>query len=353
MALHLEALDAAVATKPIAVQAGRPRVFKIVKRGHAAGTVTVELHGGQCIATNRSERPLLVNGKEQARCVLSDGDTVVIGKDSFRVVDTAAGGGQEPDPNQITSYLPTPDLSPKSHQALATREETPPGARAPAAKVVSVPAHPPAPSSTSQPMPHDGDSRRRRSISASMHSVVDQPKPGILNRVSSVFSSKTRADRGREDELQRERHLLLEEVGRQVLSGQALGIPDAVFADLLAGRPVTIQPDDVPRVALERWRELTQRVALLDAEIAALRRNLGLGADLGAVSLTSPSARNVLKQREDKVFESLDSLATQDLAGQADHLEPIALDEPRSSSGTSRAPSVGGHNRVSARRRHV
>lgn len=334
MPLHLEAIDSSVSAKPIPVQPGRPRVFKIVKRGHDAGTVTVEIHDGQCFVTNRSERPVLVNGTELTRSILVNGDTVVIGKDSFRVVDDRPGTDEiEPiDVNRASGYHPTPSLP------LGTGSATPPAALAPRAP------EPADPSSSA-----DSDrQRRRRSISASMNVASEPPKQTILNRVSSVFSARTRAERTREEDLQKERHLLLEEAGRQVLAGHALGIPDGVFSDLLAGRAVTLRPGEISRGALERWRELTQRVALLDAEIAALRRTLGLGQDLGAVRLTAPTARGLLKEREDRVFATLDALATQDLGGQADGdpgTEPTAVVEPS-------APSISGRSRVSGRRRH-
>lgn len=334
MAVHLEAIDSKVSSRPITVIAGRPRVFKIVKHGHDAGNVTVEMLDNQCIVTNRSERPVLINGTELTRSMLVHGDTVVIGKESFRVVDDTPSEEDiiEPvDLNRVSGYQPTPSLQ--------RRSDTPsPPALAPRVHETA----------EAKESAESDRQRRRRSISASMNTPSEPPKATILNRVSSVFSSKTRNERQKEEELQKERHQLLEEAGRQVLAGHALGIPDGVFADLLAGRAVTVHPGEISRGALERWRELTQRVALLDAEIAALRRTLGLGQDLGAVRLTAPTARSLLKEREDRVFATLDALATQDLSGQSDPgTEPTAAVEPAAS-----ASNVSGRSRVSGRRRH-
>ncbi len=335
MPLHLDAIDTTVSSKSIPVQPGRPRVFKIVKHGHDAGTVTVDYRDGQCFVTNRSERPVLINGTELTRSILVHGDVVVIGKESFRVVDESPPDEVvEPatDVNRASGYQPTPSLPVRSKASSA------PAALAPRAHEDAAP-----------PSAESDRHRRRKSISASMNANSEPPKATILNRVSSVFSAKNRVERAREEELQKERHILLEEAGRQVLAGHALGIPEGIFSDLLAGREVTLHPGDVSRGALERWRELTQRVALLDAEIAALRRTLGLGQDLGAVRLTAPTARGVLKEREDRVFATLDSLATQDLGQDSAAMEsPEEAVEPAPTA----ASNSSGRNRVSGRRRH-
>ena len=136
-----------------------------------------------------------------------------------------------------------------------------------------------------------------------------------------------------------------------MLAAHALGLPDHAFADLLAGRTVTIRPEEISRAPLERWRELTERVALLDAEIAVVRQALGLGPDLGAVRLTAPHARVDLKQREERVFATLDALTTQEL-GQDPEPE-IANTEILVPPELPRASTVSGRTRVSGRRRHV
>lgn len=324
MTIQLEAVGGKSAGRTIPVVASRPRIFKVVKQGRDAGEVTVELVEGRCVVTNRSERPVLVNGKERDRAVLGHGDTVVIGKDTFGVVDS------EPPTETLraSGYHPTPASPDPGTGGLEVVE--------PDAK----------PASESDPQ------RRRKSISASMHSVVEpEPKPNLLNRMSSVFSARSRADRSREEELQRERTHLLEEAGRQVLAGHALGLPEQVFSDLLAGKAVTIRPEEVSRGALDRWRELTQRVALLDAEIAAVRRTLGLGPDLGAVRLSAPMARNQLRKQEERAFATLDALTTQEL-GTDPPTAPTQAPQPAKPLPTAAPSSVSGRSRVSGRRRH-
>ena len=350
MALHLEGVDGRSVGRPIPILIGRPRTFKVVRHGHDAGEVTVELVGGECVVTNRSQRPVLVNCVEVPRAVLVHGDAVTIGKDVFRLVDDDAVTKVHAAPPGETSSGYQPSVAPRAHeQGLEVVEPADP-------EPVTEPQQPSAEPET-RPSSESDRIRRRRSISASMHSVVDQPKQTILNRVSSVFSARARTDRTREEELQKERKQLLEQAGRQVLAGHALGLPERVFSDLLDGRVVTIRPDEVPRAAIDRWHELTHRIALLDAEIAAVRRSLGLGPDLGAVRLTAPQARGVLKEREERVFSELDALTTQELSGDpqdtpAEPLEPV----PRPAATVSarqRAAAVSGRSRVSGRRRQV
>jgi hypothetical protein len=331
MAMTLQALEGTSVGRAIAIRPGHPRVFTIMKQGRQAGHVTVEIVAGTCVVINDSERLVLVNGVETRRASLVHGDTVVIGKDAFRLddseslIDTSTFSAA---PN--SGYQPTPVASTAESGSIEMNE---PGTR----------------KSSSDSDRH----RRRKSISASMHSVVDQPKQSILNRLSSVFSSRSRADRGREEELQRERSRLLEEAGRQVLAGHALGLPEAVFADLLADRAVTIRPEEVSRAALARWSELTQRISLLDAEIAAVRRTLGLGPDLGAVRLTAPTGRAQLRQAEDRAFATLDALTTQELGSElSDQAPPTAVKPLAATSGRQPVPAKAvAASRISGRRR--
>ncbi len=321
MTIQLEAVGGKSAGRTIPVLVSRPRIFKVVKQGRDAGEVTVELVEGRCVVTNRSERPVLVNGKERDRAVLSHGDTVVIGKDTFGVVDSEPQTASQ----RASGYHPTPAAADHPTGGLEVVEPD------------------------SKPATESDPHRRRKSISASMHSVVEpEPKPNLLNRMSSVFSARSRADRTREEELQRERTHLLEEAGRQVLAGHALGLPEQVFSDLLAGKAVTVRPEEVSRGALDRWSELTQRVSLLDAEIAAVRRTLGLGPDLGAVRLSAPTARNQLRKQEERAFATLDALTTQELGTDP----PTAATPAPLPAKAIPAASVSGRSRVSGRRHH-
>ena len=323
MAILLEAIDGPGVGRAITLRPGRPRIIKVVKHGHEAGEITIELNADGCTVTNRSQRPLLVNGEACTRSRLVHGDTVTLGKDAFRLVDEAAvvveSNAPEPeapsDSDSDSGYHPSPEVNPASCDSAETDRQ-----------------------------------RRRKSISASMPAVSNQPRSTLISRMSSVFSARIRAERSREEELNRERSELLAEAGRQALSGQALGLPERVLADLLAGRTVTIAADEVARGALERWRDLAQRVALIDAEIASIRRKLGLAPDPGtkARSLTT---RGGLREREERVFASLDSMITQELAAETDSsLTPVpgtvaTIDGRRGASAKPRAAAAGRRGR--------
>ena len=365
VSIHLQSLSSTSSSgRMIAIREGKPRVFKVMKSGLDAGSVTVEIVDGHCLLNNRSQRPVLVNGAEQNRCALVTGDLVVIGKDTFRV-------GETPDPER----LPDRKRS-RERERVAARPETgrpiPPPlvkARSPqppaspqADEALSVNVSPEASEPLVLGKANSDSDRRRRSISASMPAMVEPPRKTMLDRVSSVFSAKKRSQRSREESLQLERHHLLEEAGRQVLNAQAFGLPEEVFSDLLAGRTVIIRPEEITRTALERWRELTQRLALLDAEIATVRLALGLGPDLGAVRFV-PRARIDLKQREESVFAALDALRTQEFG--PDPETPTAVppgiskvtSKPNDKSSSVLTPkpastsSISGGSRVSGGRR--
>lgn len=383
---HLEPLSAKSVGRPIAIIEGKPRVFKFLKQGVDAGSVSVELVDGQCVVTNRSQRIITINGEERTRAVLATGDTLAIGKDSFRVLGTDSEmGTQAMEPSRASGYHPTPAmllcsacaaqfddstgvqsgamricatcvkkgvqpehlaLQPAARDVETATRDVKTAARDVESEVIEAPT---TGKSTSESDRH----RRRRSISASMHSVVEPPRKTILNRVSLVFSAKNRTDRSREEGLQAERHQLLEEAGRQVLAAHALGLPDHAISDLLAGRTVTIRPEEISRAPLERWRELTERVALLDAEIAAVRQTLGMGPDLGSVRLTAPHGRVDLKQREERVFATLDALTTQELGPDPDTGVPAPVAAMQAAPEPLVKSSVSGRSRVSGRRRHL
>ena len=376
---QLEPLSAKSVGRPIAIIQGKPRVFKFLKQGVDAGSVSLELLDGQCVVTNRSQRIITVNGEERTRAVLSSGDTLVIGKDRFRVLELQPEmGTQAMETGRASGYHPTPAMSLCSACeaqfdvstgmlsgamricATCIKKGVKPEHQAlqPAARDVKTAASDVEPDVIEPPTTGKSNSesdrhRRRRSISASMHSVVEPPRKTILNRVSSVFSAKNRTDRSREEGLQAERHQLLEEAGRQVLAAHALGLPDHAISDLLAGRTVTIRPEEISRAPLERWRELTERVALLDAEIAAVRQTLGLGPDLGSVRLTAPHGRVDLKQREERVFATLDALTTQELGPDPDTVVPAPVAAKQAAPEPLVKSFMSGRSRVSGRRRHV
>jgi hypothetical protein len=229
------------------------------------------------VVTSHASLPVLVNAREVRRQVLRAGDALEIGRDIFRVVDAV-----------LDAQTETPAATTDSARMRVSRK-------------LSAEAPP------SGPAAADG-------------------RPGLLGRMGMALS--TRAERGREEELQHQRRELLAQIGRRALAGDRFGLPAQALADLLAGRAVRIDPGQLDRPALEWWAATRDRIALMDAEIAALRQAAGLGPDPQTV--VSPTLRAELRQAEEQAYATLDGHATQGLDGVA----------PTSASGRRRAIPV-------------
>lgn len=175
---------------------------------------------------------------------------------------------------------------------------------------------PPAVALEGLPSSTDSDRQRQsRRISASRLTAVEPAqREGLLSKVGKVF--------GRRDErhqrlavLEADRAALLTEAGRHALGhGGSLGLPEKIVAALLAGGTVTLASTDLSQADLERWRAQRQRMVLLDAEIAALRKALGLGSDPQMHQQSSPTLRPDQKAMQDRAFATLDGLSTDELS---------------------------------------
>jgi hypothetical protein len=161
----------------------------------------------------------------------------------------------------------------------------------------------------------DSDRQRQsRRISASRLTVVEPAqKQGLFKMVSKAFGRRDERHQ-RLTELEAARAALLAEAGRHALgAGGNLGLPEKAVATLLAGGTVTVSANDLSPADLGRWRAQRQRMVLLDAEIAALRRGLGLGSDPQLHAQSSPTARPDQKAMQDRAFATLDGLSTDEL----------------------------------------
>ncbi len=157
--------------------------------------------------------------------------------------------------------------------------------------------------------------RQSRRISASRLTAIEPAqREGLLSKVGKVF--------GRRDErhlrlatLEADRAALLTEAGRHALGhGGSLGLPEKTVAALLAGVTVTVASSDLSPADVERWRAQRQRMVLLDAEIAALRKALGMGSDPQMHQQSSPTLRPDQKAMQDRAFATLDGLSTDEIA---------------------------------------
>jgi hypothetical protein len=198
------------------------------------------------------------------------------------------------------------------------------------------------PAASAEPRPQGDSDRMRhtRRISASRLAAVEPAasRQGLFSKMGNVFRRDDR--QVRLDELERARAELLTEAGRHALgAGGGMGLPEDAVSALLKGGTVTLSGADLSAAGLERWCAQRQRMALLDAEIAALRRALGLGPDPAAHAQSSPTLRADQRDNQERAFATLDGMATDDLSGHAKAardesdivVEPASAGRPQSS----------------------
>lgn len=162
----------------------------------------------------------------------------------------------------------------------------------------------------------DSDRQRQsRRISASRLTAVEPAqREGLLSKVGKVFGRRDERHQRLAD-LEAKRAALLAEAGRHALgAGGSLGLPEKAVQALLSGGSVTVNASDLSQADLERWRAQRQRMILLDAEIAALRKALGLGSDPQMHQQSSPTLRPDQKAMQDRAFATLDGLSTDELS---------------------------------------
>jgi hypothetical protein len=274
---HLVCLSGNVQGRKLKVKPGKPLTINLQGADGRPGTVAVEQHAHQLVLTNCSPAQVLVNGKATPRTVLRQGDEIAIGAQRFRV-----GGEDEP----ITA------AHPRVSRAPAPRPH------------VAAPPAPPARAATGS------SDRHQRRISASRLSAISEvQQKGLLARVGDVFSG--RHSRGQLDKLERERRELLAQAGRASLDQGGIGLSHPLIANLVRGETVKLSPRDLDAAAFQRWREYRSRLTTLDAEIAAVRRALGLGDDPELHLAPLAPLRSETKARSERAFALMDAMATE------------------------------------------
>lgn len=269
------ALESESDGKQVRIDPSKPLILKVKRGDQAGGEIVVGIKEGQPFLDNRSSAQCLVNDIDRTASLLAPGDHLQLGALRFRLI----GLGSQPDV-----------VEPAARQLPATT---------------------------------DSDrQRQQRRISASRLTAIE-PQPsasGLLKRVSAAFSG--RAEKLRLDELEAERRSALVEAGRRSLAdGSAFGLTAEVMAALSRGQAVTLRPEQLQ--TLPRWREDRKRLVRLDAEIAALRQALGLGADPDAVILTNPTLHSDELQKTDRAFATMDAVGTRELGGQQTSPAPL------------------------------
>ncbi len=188
--------------------------------------------------------------------------------------------------------------------------------------------------------------RQSRRISASRLAAIDPaPRKGLLSKVSKVFSRKDDREQ-RLEKLEAQRKALLIEAGRHALGpGGSMGLSDDVVKKLLAGGSVHIQAHDLSAGDLDSWRTQRQQMVLLDAEIAALRRGMGLGQDPRTHNEQAPPLRPDHKAMQDRAFASMDGMSTDELSHPTDE-SATELESNASNSATNADKSGHSTGRV-------
>jgi hypothetical protein len=182
--------------------------------------------------------------------------------------------------------------------------------------------------------------RQSRRISASRLTAVEPAqREGLLSKVGKVFGRRDERHQ-RLTDLEANRAALLAEAGRHALgAGGSLGLPEKAVQSLLSGGSITLDANDLSQADIERWRAQRQRMILLDAEIAALRKALGLGSDPQMHQQSSPTLRPDQKAMQDRAFATLDGLSTDELSRpEPAQSAPTEIAVKSSQSGRSRAP---------------
>lgn len=229
----------------------------------SSGLVVVSMRQGQCRLDNRSRVRCLVNGVPVQQVAIKPGDRVEIGSEVYEVEQ--------------------------------------------------------APADVVDPCQARGS---RRISAARLPAVNGDGRSGFLRRVGRMLAARGQRA-GRLRALEEERDQVLRDAGRCSLRPDAgLGLSEAVVNALHGRREVTIQARDINAVHMERWSRLRQQAAFLDAEIAALRTELGLGPDPDRLADPSPTLRADHQQQQDRCFATLDDHDTQQLPADVDLTVP-------------------------------
>ncbi len=397
MAIHLECVNGPKPGRRLPIRADKPLSIAVRQEGSPDGSVDFALVDGRPVVTNRSRRRLYLNGILVEKGDLNRADTITIGGLEFRIVVDAealerrkstdpgavgaAGspGAQQPNRDTVANdRIATVDFSPQQvaglvaatnpadkietadfrPEAIQVVEPTPPDSDTQETADISPARQQPAPGCAADDgkktaAESDSDRHRRRNrISATQPAIKsDSTRKSLFGRVTGVFSG--RAERARLKELETERHALLLQAGRLSLTN-GFGIRPHVITAMLQGEAVSLTPQDIDPASIDRWRSLRQQVALIDSEVAALRRLLQMEADPDTVLPPLP-ARGLDKNRQDRVFGVMDAVGTDELppvtgadATHEDSAVPTDEQVPAKPGDETRP----GRPAISARRRH-
>jgi hypothetical protein len=343
--------------RPFELVPGRPIKIRMRSSESGEGQIVFNEEAGICGFTVEGPAMVRLNGIVVTTGRLGAGDRLAIGKMLFTLLDTAASPASSPATDE-TEDLPCADdeagSAPRAGvaslnvdtdryraqtastaarhdgEATTTRQAKTVPIHGRAAEVVPAeddeheetvamggnPAIAPHDLADGGAADHVEGDRRRRRLSASQDSIVSQVRggqdQGILKKMARMFK-RTDVQAVRLRELLADRENLYHEAGRLSLrSDGGMGLPENLVARLLRGDPVNLTPAMVDRVELQRFSERCKLLRLLDAEIYALRDEMGIAP--GTEELPGGEVlRTEHQDFEDRAFQASDVVLTQDL----------------------------------------
>ncbi len=106
------------------------------------------------------------------------------------------------------------------------------------------------------------------------------------------------------------------------------------------------------RDILDQWHSQRERIIVIDAEIAAIRRTLGLGPDPEAVLLPPPTLRPAVREQQERAFATLDGVGTETLGSDyIDDAPASGAPTPRTVPAAQQGKHASGVRRGQSRRR--
>lgn len=355
MLVHLDCLAGQHQGRQLTITPAKPLVIKTQKSDTELGEVVVEIKDDQLQLVNQSRMLCLVNEEQRQRSILADGDKLVIGKQIFKVViegsdnastEPVAVADKKSLAEKVACSVCDAMFTARDHQHGYVRGNQricfaclskgvkpdhlprtqfptpPPGLLKIKTEDLEplVPVKMPSREPPTEPIeaPKQVRSHRSKRISASQPAMQrgdsDSKTRNLFAKVSGIFGrgdKKANADRLKE--LEDERAVLLREAGRLSLTEQGgPNIPDRYLDKVIKGIQVILQLQDFSISALELWRSQRQRLAFLDAEIAALRRKLNLDPDAEPHPRMSAKLRAEQQALQERAFEAMDGLMTEE-----------------------------------------
>lgn len=292
MGSYLRCIAGQYEGRSLPLRIDQPMELPLKNRGKVEGLLRISASVDGWLLTREGIVPVAINGTDRSSGVLDHGDLVKVGKMTFEV------------------HLDDPLEDP--------------------AQITELPAHHPGKGDTVMirmaPRPSGGDeaerhqrrersgARSRRRLSAARSTSVAPTPPrreGIIKKVSQVLRREG-SKRGELDVLINERDELLRDAGRLALEQVGgFGLPEEFLRHLGDGETVSLQLDDLATGDLDAYRQRSQHLQHLDAEIEAMRQSLDMDPGYGESDATNdPDQRHQAAQH--RAHQAMDGVGTEE-----------------------------------------